>query len=564
MRGQAEAVRPTGLKRLSAWKAPLVRIAGRELRGGLRGFGIFLACIALGVAAIVGVTSISSGFSDGLAREGRRILGGDASFSLIHREITPTERAFLSARGSISAIATLRAMARRPGGSSALVELKAVDSTWPSQGAAVIKPDHPLAGLLARRNGAYGLVADPALAARLGLSMGDRLKIGESVFALRGTLLSEPDTLAGSIGLGPRVIITQDALRSSALLQPGSLVRWTYRVTLRGSPAQPVSDAKVSAFTHAAEAAFPAAGWEVRTRSNVSPQFATSLRQLTEFLTLVGLTSLIVGGVGVANAVRSFVERKRADFATFKSLGATGGAVFLLSLMEVMAVAGLGVTIGLLLGALMPYVVAWGFGRFIPLPFIPAVYPGKLAAGALYGVLTALAFSIAPLGGAHDVPVSALFRDRLEPDRPLPRARYIVFVGAAAIALVSAMVVLASDQRIAWIYILATLVGFLLLRAIAWLMMALARRAPRMRGTELRLALANIHRPGALTPSIVLSLGLGLALLVALTFIDGNLRREIGKAVPGETPSLFFLDVPSAQTQTFDAFVHAKAPGVKL
>lgn len=564
MSGSLEAIEPQSPRRSFARLPTIFRIALRELRGGLSGFGIFLACIALGVAAIVGVASISRGFSDGLAREGRTILGGDASFALIHREISPAERDWLSARGSISAVATLRAMARRLDGTSALIDVKAVDATWPSQGAAVVKPDRPLAELLARRDGVYGVVADAALAARLDLSMGDRVQIGDSAFALRGTLVSEPDTLAGGLALGPRVIMTQDALRTTGLLQPGSLVRWIYRVTLHGSPDQPVSDAQVEAFTRAAAAAFPAAGWEVRTRNNVSPQFEKSLEQLTEFLTLVGLTALIVGGVGVANAVRSFVERKRADFATFKSLGATGGAVFALALMQVMAISGLGVALGLLFGALMPYATAWGFGELIPLPFIPALYPSQLAAGAMYGFLTALAFSIAPLGRAHDVPVSALFRDRVEPDRILPRIRYLVFTGAAAAALVSAMILLASDRRIAWIYIVATVFGFALLRMVAWLMMTVARRAPRVRSTELRLALSNIHRPGALTPSIVLSLGLGLALLVALTFIDGNLRREIGKAIPGETPSLFFLDVPSVQTPAFRSFVLSHAPSAKL
>ena len=543
-------------------RSPLFRIVGRELRGGLRGFGIFLACIALGVGAIVGVASLSRSFTDGLAREGRRILGGDVSFALVHRQLNSAERSFLSRRGAISPIAVLRAMARNREGASTLVEVKAVDRSWPSQGAAVFKPSIPLTRLLAFHDGAYGLAAAPELAARLDLKIGDSVKIGASAFQLRATLLSEPDTLATGIGLGPRVLMSQDALRATGLLQPGSLVRWIYRVTLPGSQVHPVTQAQVSSFEHEALAAFPKAGWEVRTRSNISPELSTSLRQLTQFLTLVGLTALIVGGVGVANAVRSFVERKSADFATFKSLGATGGQVFAIALMQALSMTALGVAIGLLLGALTPYLVAWGFGRLIPLPFAPSLYPKELAIGALYGLLTALAFSSGPLGRSHDVPVAALFRDRVAGAHAPPRLRYVLIAAGAGAVLMVSIVYFAADRRIAWVYLFALLGGFVVLRGVAWLLTLVARRAPHVRGAELRLALANIHRPGAPTPSIVLSLGLGLALLTTLAFIDGNLRREIGASAPGKTPSLFFLDVPSAQAISFQAFVRDRAPGV--
>ena len=545
-------------------RAPYLRLALRGLRGGLAGFRIFLACIAIGVAAIVGVGSVSHGFLDGLARQGRVILGGDVSFAQTHRELSAAERSWMQAHGSLSAVALLRAMARAPNGGSTLIDLKAVGLDWPSAGSASVAPDRPIPELLAPRDGVDGLIADAALSAKLNLSVGDRIKIGDQTFALRATLISEPDSLSAGFALGPRVIITQDALRHTDLLQPGALVRWIYRVSLEGDHTAPVSDAQAQAFVKAADAAFPSAGWETHTRADVSPQFAKSLEQLTQFLTLVGLTALIVGGGGVANAARAFVERKREEFATFKALGAAGSSVFFLSLAQVMAVAAIGVAIGLSAGACMPFLLAWGLASVIPIPFSPSLYPGELAAGALYGFLTALAFSIGPLGRAHDAPVATLFRDRVDSERSLPRARYLVALAVAAITLVAAMVLLATDRRIAVIYVLAACGGFALLRAVSWAIMAAARHAPHLKMVEMRLAVANIHRPGALTPSVVLALGLGLALLVALTFIDGNLRNEIGKATPGQTPSLFFLDVPSGETQAFGAFVHAHAPSAKL
>ncbi|HWG03423.1 MAG TPA: FtsX-like permease family protein [Beijerinckiaceae bacterium] len=552
----------------SAVTLPLIlRLALRDLRGGLAGFGIFLGCIALGVAAIVGVGSMSHGLSDGLAREGRQILGGDVAFSLIHRELDPAEQNWLSSHGGISTIATLRAMARRENNESALIELKAVDATYPVAGDLVVDPplQQSVSSLLAPRDGVYGIVAEAGLAARLDLKPGDRLFIGDLPVELRATLVSEPDMLATGLALGPRVILSQDALAATGLIQPGSLVRWTYRVSLTAPGAgQPVSDTELTDFVAAANKAFPQAGWEVRTRNDVSPQFTDDLRRFTQFLTLVGLTALIVGGVGIANAVRAFIDRRRPDLAVLKSLGATGAYVFGAMLTQVVMIAILGIAIGLVVGAALPFAIVGGFGSFIPFPIEAALYPRELAAGAGYGVLTALVFSLGPLGRAHDISVSALFRDAIEPGRLLPRARYVGMTTAAAIALVVMIVCLAAYPYLALVYCAATLGGFIVLRAVGAAVMGLAARLPRARRMELRLAVANIHRPGALTPSIVLSLGLGLALLVTLTLIDGNVRSQIDEAIPGETPSFFFLDLRSAQTAEFDRFMQAHAPDAKI
>jgi putative ABC transport system permease protein len=546
--------------------APLMlRLALRDLKGGFSGFRIFLACIARGVAAITGVGSVSEGLSDGLARESRTILGGDVSLSLIHRELAPDERAFILARGKISTVGNLRAMARREDGRSSLVEAKAIDASYPSIGTLTIEPAIPQAEALALRDGSFGLIADPALSATLDIKLGDTFFIGEQSFQLRALLQSEPDKLAGGIGFGPRVLISQEALKASGLVQPGSLVRWSNRVLLNEvKPGAPVDDAAVDAFAAAAEKAFPEAGWQVRTRANVSPQFEKNLARFTQFLTLVGLTALIVGGVGVANAVRAFIDRKRPDFATLKSLGATGAYVFNATLIQVLMVAVAGVVLGLVIGLAIPFALSAAFGSVIPFPFKPAIYPAQAAAGLVYGVLTALAFSLIPIGRAHDVPVSGLFRDVIEGEPRFPRRRYIVMTLAAGALLAIAVVALATDRKLALIYGGATLASFLVLRGVAAGVTWLARHAPHIRRVEWRLAIANIHRPGALTSAVVLSLGLGLTLLVALTLIDGNIRDQLTRGLPGKTPSFFFMDVQNSQAAEFDAFLATHAPDAKI
>jgi len=543
-----------------AWALPL-RFALREMRGGVRGFAVFIACIALGVMAIAGVGSFAASLADGLAREGSVILGGDMVFSLIHREANPAERTFLDRHGAVSIAATTRAMARTADGRSALVELKAVDRRYPLFGAVELEPSMPLSEALARRDGAFGAVVEAALLARLDLKPGDRVSIGQAPIEIRAVLKAEPDKLAGGIGFGPRLLTSESALRATGLLQPGSLVRWHYRLQLDGSEPGKHATAAIAA---QARRQLPEAGWGIRTREKASPSLERNVERFTQFLTLVGLTALLVGGVGVANAVKGHLDRRRAAIATMKSFGATGGRVFAVYLVQVLTFAAAGAAIGLVLGAGLPFVIAWAFGTVIPLPLEPAVQPDKLALAALYGLLTAVAFTLWPVGRAHDIPVSALFREHIATQARWPRRRYVAATLVVSIALAGLAIMLAYDRRIAAIFVGAAIAVFAVLHLVALLVKFAARRAPSMGSALVRLAIANIHRPGALTTTVVQSLGLGLALLVVVTQIDGNLHRQFMAALPDKAPSLYFVDIPSNRAEAFDAFLRQQAPDAKL
>ncbi|QLH69416.1 ABC transporter permease [Rhodopseudomonas palustris] len=546
--------------RIPSWSLPL-RYALREMRGGLNGFYVFIACIALGVMAIAGVGSVAASLADGLAREGRTLLGGDAAFSLIQREATPNEVAFLRSRGDVSVAATMRGMARTDDGRSALVELKAVDGAYPLLGDLKLEPPMPVADLLARRDDAFGAAADPALLARLDLKIGDKVTIGSATFQIRSAVAAEPDKLSGNIGFGPRFLISDDGLRATQLLQPGSLVRWTYRVRL---PDNGTDDRAAQRLVDDTRAALPQAGWEIRTRGNASPQLERTITRFTQFLTLVGLAALVVGGVGVANAVKSHIDRRRDVIATLKAVGATGRDVFAIYLTQVIVLALIGAVIGLALGAAMPFALVGLFGQLLPLPVVAALHPGELALSLVYGLLTALAFGLWPLAQVRDVPVATLFREAATADSHRPRLRHVALIAAVVAVLLAVVVGLAYDKRVALAVIGATLAIFVLLRGVAAGLMAIARRLPRSRITMLRLAIANIHRPGALTPSVVLSLGLGLAVLVTVAQIDGNLRRQFSAALPEKAPTFFFIDIPSSETDQFGTFLRQIAPNATL
>lgn len=535
-----------------------LRLALRELRGGVRGFGVFLACLALGVGAIAGVGLLSRALSDGLAREGGVILGGDISYSLAHREATGEELKFLEGRGRVSKIATMRAMARS-NGAATLVELKAADQRYPLAGNVELAPAMPLEAALAQKDKAFGAVAEPALLARLNLSAGDRIVIGDGTFVISATLESEPDKLAAGIGLGPRLIVSEEGLRATGLLQPGSLVRWTYRVRLNDT-----SESSLTAMTEASRARFPEAGWEVRTRTGAAPRLETNVKRFAEYLTLVGLTALLVGGVGVANAVKHYLDRKRSSIATLKAVGASGGTVFRVYLIEILLIALIGISIGLCIGAVLPFAVEWIFGKVIPIPIVPAIHADVLLLSMVYGFIIAFAFALWPLGRSHDVPVSALFRDTVDPNRSLPRRRYIFLTLLAIAALIALTILTAEVRRVAIIYVVSATAVFILLRLLAVGLMAVARRLPRPRAITLKLALANIHRPGALTPSVVLSLGLGLSLLVTLVLIESNLRRQLTASLPERAPSFFFLDIHSNETEEFGKFISTRSGDARL
>ncbi len=544
----------------AAIRLPLtLRLALRELRGGLSGFAVFIICIAIGVAAIAGITSVSRSLSDGLGREGRRILGGDLAYNLINREATERERAVLDSHGHVAIVATMRAMAVAGDEGAALVELKAVDGDYPAFGQVVTDPLEPLADLLGQRDGKFGAVADPALLARLDVKVGQTITVAGLPIAIRSALVSEPDKLASGVGFGPRLLISQEALRATGLVGPGSLNRWSYRLQLPNA-----TDAELQTTSEAIAKALPDAGWEMRSRVNADPRFSQSIERFTQFLTLVGLTALIVGGVGVANAVHAFVERKRSSIATLKSVGAPGSQVVGLYLTQVMLIAGLSIAIGLAIGSALPFLIDALFRDRLPLPLQPTVAPVELVSAAVYGLLTALAFAILPLGRAHDVPVSGLFRDTVDPSSRRVRWRYRAILALALTLLAGLAFLTAFDKKIALIFMAAAALAFAILRFVAIGLMAGAKRLPHPKGFGPRMALANLHRPGAPTPAIVLSLGLGVTLLVALSLIDANVTRTLTRSLPDRAPNLFFLDVPSRDADAFGAFVGSEAPNGKI
>lgn len=542
-----------------------LRFALREMRGGLTGFYIFLGCIALGVAAIGGVNSVARSIADGLAVEGQAILGGDVSFMLNQREVNTQERAFLTSQGTVSENITMRSMVRLPDGSDqALVEVKAVDSAYPLYGTLKLQPDLSASERFSLQDGAYGAAVPQLLLDRLNLKIGDQIMLGSVKFTLRAIIESEPDMLSTGMALAPRFLTSDEALRAAGLIQPGSLVNYIYKIGLPDTAQAGAQDTRLAALENAAEKNFPEAGWNIRNRTNAAPALSANIERFSQFLTLVGLTSLIIGGVGVANAVRSFLDSKRPVIATFKSLGASADFVVLIYLCQIVAIALIGIVIGLILSLGLSAAAVYGLSSYLPVSGGLKLYPQALLLATAFGLITTLIFALLPLGRARMIPATALFRQKGFDQIGWPPLLYMITAGALLLALIALVLFFVEDQRIAGVFIVGAVAAFIILRGVSSGLRMLARKAPRFRSPALRLAVGNIHRPGALTPSVVLSLGLGLTLVVALALVDGNLRRQITQSLPAHAPNFFFVDIQNTEIDGFRDLLANTAPDGKV
>lgn len=529
----------TGL--LLAWK-----MARRELRGGFKGFGIFLACLALGVAVIAGVGSLSTSIDAGLKGDARAILGGDVEFHLAQRPVSTEEGRFLAAAGAISDVTRMRAMAIADDGRNrSLIELKAVDQAYPLYGAITLAPEQTLRAALQTRDGNWGAVAAQTLLDRLGLKLGDTIRIGEGRFVLRAVLAHEPDSVSGIFELGPRVIVAQEALAATGLIAPGTLVEHVYRVRLP-------SGGDVAAFIAAAKANFPQAGWRIRSFSDAAPNLQLLLDRLTVFLTLVGLTALLVGGVGVGNAVESYLAAKIDTIATLKCLGASRRLIFTTYLLQILALSLAGIAIGVTLGALAPVIAVPLLPASLPVEARVGLYPAPLLLAASFGLLATLAFAAWPIGAACEVRAANLFRNLVEPERIRPGALPAIVAAAAGLGLVLLALATAPDRMVALWFVLGAAAALAVFRLAAWGVIRAAKLAGRPRQPGLRLALANLYRPGAATDSVIASLGLGLAVLVAVALVHDNIMSELGANIPQRAPSFFFIDIQPSQVDAFD------------
>jgi len=535
------------------------RLAARELRAGTHGFRLFIACLVLGVAAIAGIGSISAAAIGGIAANAKAILGGDMEVRLTHRAATPDELAAIEQYGQVSHIVEMRAMAKpsKDGALPVLVELKAADDAYPLYGALALTSQKPLAELLARQpDGAYGALAHRVLLQRAQLSVGDRLTVGRTPFVITAAIEREPDSTTQVFALGPRLLISQAALDATGLVQPGSLVYHSYRIKMA-----PETDRVAAA--NALNAAFPNAGWRIRQLEDAGQRTRDFLENTRAYLDLIGLSALLIGGLGIANAVRAHLEGKARIIAMLKCIGATSGQIAATNLITIGVMAAIAIALALAIGATFPFLFQASLAQ-VDVDIATGIYAAPLLRAAAFGALTALAFSLPSLLRARRTKPAQLFRAAAIELGTVNR-KDVIAVGLAGLALAALVVATAENKVLTASFALAAIATLAAFRGLAAIIQAAAHRGQRRLkpgngARALRFALATLGRRSAPVASIVLSIGLGLTVLIAVALIQGSILSDFARSMPARAPSFYFIDIQPDQVAALQSTVMA-TPG---
>ena len=523
------------------------RLARRELRSGLQGFAVFLACLTLGVAAMTAVGVINAGVTDAVKRDAAALLGGDLRLEANNLPIAEDVLAELvPADARRSDAVRANAMAFGAEGRRVVVSLKAVDDAYPLYGEVGLDPPLELEEALAEG----GAVVEPGLLRRLGVRVGEQIRIGEAPFTVRATIVREPDQLGGFVSIGPRVMIGMADLARTQVIVPGSLARYDYGFALPAGT-------NAAALVAQVRRSHPDTHWRARGTRDVQPQVTRFTDRLASYLTMAALTTLLIGGVGVALAIQNYLAGKTTIIATLKCLGARSRLIFRMYLLQVLALAGIGIVIGLALGYLVPLLLAAVAGRFLPIRVVVDFYPLPLLVAAACGLLTALMFAIWPLARAREVSPAGMFRALLVPPRRLPPAAALIGLGLTLAALGALAVAGVADRRLGAIFVAVVVAAAILLIGLAFLVLRGVRLIGQRGSARVRIALANLHRPGAGAPGVIIALGAGLTVLTMVALLERNLAAEIELRLPERAPGVFFIDIQRDQVARFEQAVSA-------
>jgi len=536
--------------------------ARRDLRAGVSGFYIFLACIVLSVAIICGIQSLSLGMKESLHRDGRYILGGDISLQTIYEPLRPEYIKFFREKlGPTTVVIETRAMARTMKEDvSSLVELKGVDPFYPLYGeievtdeqGKVLTTEHKILQELlvpphANMN-KWGVLVEKELLSRLNVKLGDWIMLGNQKFEIRGIVTKEPDRIGGKqFTIAPRVMISNYIFNATGLKTYGSQVHWEHKILMP----QVKSFEDLHKAVKRIEDTFPKADWKIKTFLNASNRTEQMIERMTLFLTFTGLATLLIAGIGISNAVQAFIEGKINDIATLKSLGGKKILVFEVYMIEIFILATLGIVTGLAFGVGAAQLAGRLLTAKLALNDSVGFYWQPIFAAAALGYLITFCASLWPIGKAIKTSPSNLFRELIMPsdERPSFNIIMLILISAQLIALVA--FTLTSDNLFMAYFLTGTVMTFGIFYLCSYLIKFFIKKIKLPAIPELRLALVNLYRPGNITSSVILSIGLGLTVLVAVALVQSNFIRLAGDDLTADAPSFFFLDVQPNQLENF-------------
>lgn len=520
------------------------RYARVEMRGSVSRFRVFLAALMLGVAAIGAVGSVADAMKSGISSNARTLLGGDFELSSLH---TPADEAMLSSLESIakrSDAIQMRAMLAHLDGTRKLVEMKAVDAHWPLTGTAELQSGQPLAEALANN----GVIVDSSLLRSLGLAIGDTAQLGETRVRISDVLVKEPDSAISFVSFGPRILISAETLENTALKNPGSFITYRSRFVMHNPSQLDAVTARLTeqlADTHI----------RIRTMVSAAPGFERFISRAELFLTLVGLTALLIGGLGISGGVRAWIASRMHVIATLKSLGASSALIFRIYMFQIIALSALGIGCGLLLASLAPIASASIFSRYVNVPLEMGIYPVPLILAGCFGLLTTLVFALWPLARTRYIKAAFLFRTLITlPAGKIPLPILISILICAAGLLVLAIIA-TNNLFLSVSFMVGTLVSLAFLGMLGEILLRAMRRLPAPSYVPARLALSSLTRLNSPLRSIIIAFGLGLSVLVAVTLSQTNLANQLNTQAQSQAPDWFFIDIQPDQIEPFTAAI---------
>jgi putative ABC transport system permease protein len=535
------------------------RLARRDLSARFRGLRLLLACLFLGVGALAATGTLTTTIDRSLATRGRLTLGGDVQLTLWQRDLSAQERAALARYGRISGGTRMQAMATGADAVAAPIELKAVDANWPLVGRLTL-----VGGRQVGAPGPGGAYLSDGAAQRLGLQVGQPFNLSGQILTVQGIIADEPDRLSEGFSLGPTIITDAGFPHRAGLDGPGAMIRTRTRMAcFHACDAQAIADRL--------KAQFPSSGLDIRTRDNAAPGAENFLSRMGDFLSLVGLAALMIAGLGIGGGTASYLEARRQAIATLKVLGATSGDITRIYVLQLAAAALVGSVAGLVVGTASVPLLTHALSAVLPVDGDVVLSPLALGRAGVWGLLVALVFAAPPLAAARAWPAMALMRARVAGMGGLWGGLWGGVTRGAVLPVVLGLVAIialafagSTNLRTTALFVGGALGAFAGLGALGYGIRRLAAHLPRPRHTIARMALANLHRPGAQTGRLVTALGFGLSAFVLLAVVQTSLDANIAQRVPQKAPDYFVVDLPPDQLGTFIAAVNATAPGAHI
>ena len=533
----------------------LLALAWRESRTARRRLLLYMSSISLGVGALVAIDSFASNTQRSVREQARALLGGDIALTSRAPYTKPVVAALDSLRTEgvgVTDITSFTSMALvQRTGLTRLSQIDAVTPGYPFYGEIITQP----AGAWSRIQDGRVAIVDPSLLVALNANIGDTLALGFARFIIAGTLVSVPGDVGVSTTIGPRVYIPAKYLDETSLLLFGS--RSEHKTLLKLTAALPPSTF-IYRFKNRLEKD------QVRYRTAAQTEFnlTQAVDQLRDFLSVIGLVALLLGGIGVASGVNAFVMRKIDTVAILRCLGATSGQVLAIYLLQAVAMGFLGAAFGALLGIGLQLGLPLVLADFLPVDVRVTLVPVALLTGILVGVWVALVFALKPLVSLRNVsPLQTLRREsdsaalrgaKFDPLRVLVALVIVLSVAALGVARAET-----PQQGLAFSGAIAGAVA--LLYGAAALLSASARRVMRPSWPfVLRQGVASLYRPGNQTRSVVLALGFGVFLMSTVYQVQDNLLRTVSVKLDASKSNVLFFDVQDDQGAPLDSMIRAQ------